>query len=228
MSLADKAVGRLAYQYQTAERFRAYVRALIDEYDSIYAALLSLETRLDIDASEGVQLDLIGEMVGQPRPEGIGSVFLEFPPEEAFSFAGGVGLGFSGVGRPDVGGRFVGLAAAGRMIDDDYRVLLRAAIFRNYSDCTVESMGQYSLFVFGTRATIISGVGYVDITIQKPLRGWERRLVEETFPVAAGIRLRLKSFALAENPFSFSGNADGTGFGGVGEPQVGGGFVGLF
>jgi hypothetical protein len=228
MSLADNALGRLAYQYRNATRFRALVAALINEYDDIYKALLSLETRLDIEASEGVQLDQIGEIVGQPRPDSIGSVYLEFPPEEAFAFAGGVGQGFSGIGRPDVGGRFAGLSGVAGMIDADYRVLLRAAIFRNYADCTIDSMGQYGLFVFGARITVLNGVGFVDVSVQKPLRGWERRLIEETFPVAAGVRLRLKSFSLQEKPFSFSGNDDGRGFGGVGVEQDGGGFVGLF
>lgn len=229
MLLANQAESRIAYQYQGATRFKAFVRALVGEYDTLYETLLALETRLDIDLSVGAQLDGIGEIVGQPRPNTIGSVFLEFPADEAFAFAGGVGRGFSGIDRPDIGGRFVGLdGAGGRMVDEDYRTLLRAKIFANYAGSDVDSLGTYSLFVFGTRATIIRGIGYVDITIQKPLAGWERRLVELTFPVAAGIRLRLKSFSLLENPFSFAGNEDGTGFGGIGIEPQGGGFVGLF
>lgn len=228
MSLADNAVSRLAYQYRDAIKFKAYVRALIEQYDDIYDALVALESRLSIDDSEGVQLDLIGEIVGQPRPNSIGSVYLEFPAEESFSFAGGAGQGFSGIGRPDIGGRFVGLSSAVSMIDEDYRVLLRAAIFRNYADCTIESMGQYALFVFGVPVTVINNVGSVDITIQKPLKGWERTLVEQTFPVAAGIRLRLKSYSTGDNPFGFAGNTQSTGFGGIGVAQNGSGFVGLF
>lgn len=227
MLLADQAISRIAYQYQGAERFKGFVRALVGEYDTLYETLLALETRLDIDKSEGAQLDGIGEIVGQPRPDTLGSVFLEFPADEAFAFAGGVGRGFSGVDRPDVGGRFAGLTGR-RMPDSDYRTLLRAKIFANYAGSDIDSLGQYSLFVFGTRATIIPGLGFVDITIQKPLAGWERRLIEITFPVAAGIRLRLKSFSIEGNPFSFAGNEDGTGFGGVGVEPDGGGFVGLF
>lgn len=228
MLLANQAESRIAYQYQGAPKFKSFVRALVGEYDTLYETLLALETRLDIDLSEGAQLDGIGEIVGQPRPNTIGSVFLEFPADEAFAFAGGVGLGFSGTDRPDIGGGFAGLTDVGRMTDADYRTLLRAKIFANYAGSDVDSLGTYSLFVFGTRATIIRGIGYVDITIQKPLAGWERRLVELTFPAAAGIRLRLKSFSLLENPFSFAGNEDGTGFGGVGIEPQGGGFVGLF
>lgn len=227
MSLADQAEKRIAYQYQGAPRFKAFVRSLVGEYDTLYETLLALETRLDIAQSIGAQLDAIGKIVGQPRPDTIGSLFLEFPADEAFAFAGGVGRGFSGLDRPDVGGRFTGLGGR-RMIDSDYRTLLRAKIFANYSRSDVDSLGTYSQFVFGTRATIIPGLGYVDITIQKPLAGWERRLIEITFPVAAGIRIRLKSYSLETNPFSFAGNEDGTGFGGIGVEPDGGGFVGLF
>lgn len=229
MLLADQAERRIAYQYQNAPSFKAFVRALVGEYDTVYETLLALETRLDIDVSEGAQLDGIGEIVGQPRPNTIGSVFLEFPAEESFAFVGGVGRGFSGVDRLDVGGRFVGLdGSGGRMIDADYRTLLRAKIFANYAGSDVDSLGSYAMFVFGARATILLGVGFIDITVQKPLAGWERRLIEITLPVAAGIRIRLRSFALLENPFGFAGNDASTGFGAIGVEPVGGGFVGLF
>lgn len=228
MLLSDKAISRLAYQYQNSESFKAYTRAFAMRYDDIFEAMQALETRLSIDESVGAQLDGIGEIVGFPRPDNVRAVSGQFDPDEAFAFAGGDGQGFGGLESPGAGGRFVGLSPATKTNDDDYRILLRSAIFRNFTSPTIPNMETWSQFVLRTNVTVLNGVGFVDVTFQRRLLSWERLLIDDNFPVSAGIDLRIRSFSPTENPFGFAGNLNSTGFGGVGVEQVGGGFVGLF
>jgi len=60
---------RILNQYRDSPNLLALLRVLIDTpNDELRAAFESLLTRLDIDASVGIQLDLIGTIVGRPRP----------------------------------------------------------------------------------------------------------------------------------------------------------------
>ena len=52
-------------------------------------------------------------------------------------------------------------------------------------------------------------------------------LIESTFKPAAGIKVRLRGFSIGERPFGFVG-ANNSGFGGIGQPQDGSGFIRLF
>lgn len=226
---SERGASRILYQYADSPKVKGLILALLDEFDTLDEVFRELETRLDIDESVGEQLDLIGEIVGQPRPNSRNSPFLQFPSPEAFAFSGGSGLGFSGVDRPDVGGRFVGTSGTAQaMLDEDYRVLLKAKIVANTTRATINDSAEYGEFVFGSPVTIINGVGFIDVYFQKALRLWERELVRQTFPVAAGVRLRLKGYSLRENPFGFAGNDSNSGFTDASGSLSGGGFVGLF
>ena len=91
---------RLLYQYQSSPKLRMLALNLTSEYCTLEEVLLDLETRLDIDKSSGVQLDLIGEIVGQPRPTSV-----SINPDEVFGFdpvARGAG-GFPSGPVPDFG-----------------------------------------------------------------------------------------------------------------------------
>ena len=62
------ALARLLYQYQDSTKLKTMVTALFGtQVQEIEDAVYQLLTRLDIDNSEGDQLDLIGEIVGQSR-----------------------------------------------------------------------------------------------------------------------------------------------------------------
>lgn len=176
----------LLYQYRDSPVLRALITELLREYEVIGSVLESLRSRLDIDASEGVQLDGIGEIVGQPRP-----LTEEIDPDDVFAFAGGTGLGFSGIGREDIGGRFQGVdgLVIGPMPDADYRLLLKATIFSNYADSTVDAVAQYITFVLGQSPLIDPGIGFIDITYPYAVSGVQRRILLEQIPIAAGIRI---------------------------------------
>lgn len=181
----------LLYQYRDSPNLKELITELLREYEVLGMALESLRTRLDIDLSVGAQLDGIGEIVGQPRP-----LTEEIDPDDVFAFDGGTGLGFSGIGRDDIGGRFQGVdgLVIGSMPDSDYRLLLKATIFSNYADSTIDAVAQYITFVLGNPPQIETGIGFIDITYPFALSSAQRRIILDQIPVAAGIRVRAEYF----------------------------------
>ncbi|QDP66986.1 MAG: hypothetical protein Unbinned3138contig1000_28 [Prokaryotic dsDNA virus sp.] len=216
----DDGLARLIWQYQNSPKVKALIASVLAEFEDIGAATEELRTRLDIDASFGEQLDGIGEIVGQPRPS-----TEEIDPSEVFSFDGpDAGAGFSGIGRPDQGGRFTGLdgIVVGPMPDDEYRVLLRAAIFGNSGLSTLDHLNGYARAVLGEGASFFDGVGYVNLSVDRPLSPTEARLIRKTVPLAAGVRLGYISYSVtpSDGPGGFD-DVTGTGSTESGE------FVGL-
>jgi hypothetical protein len=176
----------LLYQYRDSPKLKALFSSLLGEYDTLYPVAESLLTRLDIDASVGAQLDGIGEIVGRPRPQ-----TEEIDPDDVFAFDGGDGQGFSGIGRADIGGRWQGVDGLiiGAMPDADYRLLLKATIYSNYAESTIDALGQYITFVLGQSPEIDPGIGFVDITYPFAVSNVERRILLDGLPLAAGIRV---------------------------------------
>lgn len=66
---SDDAVARFLFQYKNKEKIEGHIRAYIDQIQDLENAYFSLRTRLSISQSEGVQLDGIGKIVGEPRGE---------------------------------------------------------------------------------------------------------------------------------------------------------------
>lgn len=216
---------RLIEQYQDSPNVLALFESLIhDKYASLNEITDFLYKRLDIDSMFGIHLDEIGKIVGQPRPKSFegelgGFRFLEVNNNEL--------EGFSGINRPDIGGYWAGLESSPFMNDANYRILLKATIFRNNSGCTIPELKRYAELVLKTKVNIINSHTYIDVVFSIPLSISAKMLIEDTFKPAAGIRVRFRGFALGERPFGFVG-ADNSGFGGISEPQDGSGFIRLF
>ena len=222
---------RLINQYADSPKLKALIDALVDTPAAeVKAAMGSLYRRLNIDLMSGVQLDRIGYIVGQERPDSFSPIFVGSDPDTAFTFLDGSNdpdKGFSGVERKDVGGQFVGLEPEQQMLDPAYRTLLKAAIYRNTAGATIPEIEEYSKLVLGVAANVINGLTFIDVQFQRPLSTQERAIIEATLKPAAGIRIRFLSFSRGERPFGFAGG-DNSGFGGVGVEQDGSGFVRLF
>lgn len=192
---------RLLYQYANSPVLRSLLLSLLAEMCTLKDALTQLETRLDIDLSTGQQLDLIGEIVGQPRPlvfETLAGEIFGFDPLAAS--AGGFpsgdvpDFGWSAVNRADRGGRFgnvSGGALVGRMVDGDYRTYLRARIYSNRASATVDSIGEFLHQALGAGDHSVgnSTPGQVDLIVGRPLSTIEEQIVRSLAPVAAGVRI---------------------------------------
>jgi hypothetical protein len=63
----ERALARLPQQHKDKANIRALVSALVGPAQAIEDAIWQLYTLRRVDTAEGVQLDLLGDVVGQPR-----------------------------------------------------------------------------------------------------------------------------------------------------------------
>ena len=68
--ITDKGLGRLAFQYADSTKFKEYISAFLAEFEELETSRLQLLNERLLDNAEGSQLDDIGDLVGQPRPDG--------------------------------------------------------------------------------------------------------------------------------------------------------------
>ena len=68
--ITDKGLGRLAYQYKESDNFKTFISSFLAEFEELETARLQLLNERWLDTAVGVQLDGIGEIVGQRRPDG--------------------------------------------------------------------------------------------------------------------------------------------------------------
>ena len=199
MDISCDNTARLMYQYQDSPRMRDLMLTLTNEYCALGQVQVDMMTRLDVDTSVGMQLDLIGVIVGAPRPltEQLGDEesFVFDDPEGEGPWAG-AGLGWSGVGRGDIGGRFVGTGGllVGAMSDIDYRTLIRARIFSNRSKGTVDEINEFLQYVLGPGGHYVevssTQAPWISIHVDHNLTSTETAILELLTPVAAGAEFR--------------------------------------
>lgn len=215
----------LIEQYKNSPNLKKILEpfaAQLTELDDAVNDLLTLRSFL---TARGEQLDVIGRIIGLPRPQ------LEVVPDDAFAFDGATeGAGFGTVNDPDVGGVFVGLEPLDTIFAPDslYRDLLRARIVFNNTNATLDDILRFMEFTFGVGVTVENSVGFIGVTSHTPLSREQRQFMSASFPVAGGVRFAFVSWASGDNPFGFEGNVNNKGFGQLDQPQEGSGFVSLF
>lgn len=181
---------RLLDQYQDSPNVINFIDAFTDVTD-LESAFNALQNRLSIDLMEGVNLDRIGFIVGQPRP------YISTDDDESFAFDGAGGLGFNeGVWRsssyqPNVGNP---------VSDVEYRQFLKAAILRNYSNGSMPDIVRFIDLALGKQPIVlnrlgelgvVNGVGFIQLNFSGRLTTFEAKLLRENLPVAAGIGIDL-------------------------------------
>lgn len=134
-------VSRVATQYSAATRFLAYIRALLTASAELEAVLQLIAQQADIDIAEGVNLDVLGEIVGLSRKVSV-------PLDIYFAFDYG-GAGF------DEGfwkGPYDPTDGLVSLDDTTYRTMIRAKIEANKWDGTNDGLG-------GIYESILTGSG---------------------------------------------------------------------
>lgn len=97
----ETGLSRVALQYQESPKFLAWLRALLAYSEEIEALFQKMALQVDIDQAEGVNLDVIGVIVGRSR------IINNAIPIGFFGFNGQPGvLSYGEEGVPGVGGRF--------------------------------------------------------------------------------------------------------------------------
>jgi len=113
-------------EYQNSPNFIAFLQALMTPFNDCATLAANMYTYFDINNAVGVQLDLIGALIGRKRPTGInptGAIWDAQPDVDSI---------------PDVD--LLTQPINNIVNDSDYRVLLQATIIRNTWDGTIPSL----------------------------------------------------------------------------------------
>jgi len=192
---ADLAESRLVTQFKEAVNLIAFIRAMLKGSDDLEAVYTDLLNERWIDTAIGTQLDVLGEIVGIPRPL-ILDTSITF-----FGFQGVLGVGaFGDTGDPSLGGIFRDETAAGAgnipVSDEQYRVIIRAQIIKNTATGTIEEIILSANALLNVDQVIIVEVisavdNEIEISFDRSLNANEVLLLTELdlVPKAAGVRL---------------------------------------
>jgi hypothetical protein len=171
-------------QYKGTVSLLALFYALIDTpYIFTSFTLTQLYTRLDIDLSGGRQLDLIGTIVDQARPDS----FVDDPILSANSFTWDTTDPNKYWNKGIWGGVDVRVA----MSDPDYRKLLKGVIFSQNSLPTIYNIEKLGQYVFGNPFTVGAYVGFVEVVSPYELNPSAINIAKDVINVAQGIRIDL-------------------------------------
>lgn len=214
---------RITEQFKNKDVLDRYLQLLIDQQDSIQQVFKDLIQKRSIDEATGATLDIIGEIVGQPR-ELISADLFNF-----FGFQGALKADtFGDFGVVNVGSKFYdfGTPLGGNVLLDDetYRLFIKAKILKNRTASTPEEFLAFVNFLFGTSTTAIIAEGDAEYTVLfgRELSAFEQVLLNyvsnsqgypsRLIPKTVGVRINFGWF-LAENYFGFQGAPGAKGFG---------------
>lgn len=216
---------RIATQYTESQRFLAYVRALLKSSTELEAVLQKVAEQADIDQAEGVNLDVIGEIVGVSRiiPASIAVKFFGFegqPGGDVFGEEGALGIGsrFRDELEPEM--------ATSVLADPEYRLLIRAKIVKNHADGTNEDILKGLAYLFDAPQTIVEDIGgmAIGVAIGRQLTYQEKAIVTvlDILPRPSGVRVAWRATFDASRYFGFDGQPGALSFGEEGQPSIGG------
>lgn len=228
---------RLISQYQNSNNLIALFETLIDNpMSAVLDNITPLYFLNDIDLMEGVQLDNIGKIVVQPRPnsfnnadiyqEGIFTVGDSNDPQPEYDS----NVGFGDTENQLVGGRFnAGTISGAKLNDGDYRLVLKGRIHANTTIGTIRELEQFGKIMFGQYSLVFPYAGGVLVVFPYFINTVAIEVVRQTLTVAKGIELLL---AIQPNPkngkvFGFNGGANVGGFGSASDAYAGYGIIGL-
>jgi len=227
VNYSDFIQAHVATEYSETVRLLGLVRALTCDHQLLETTFAKLAQRLDIDAMAGVNLDVIGRIVGQPRTviDASGVAFFGFADHpQAF--------GFGDPNNSAVGGRFKdpneSLTGNKRLIDSEYRTFLKARVIKNHSKSIGDDVIGMFKFLLGEEVDV-----YVVNARPRPGHGWigigKQLSVSESYllastelvPRTTGVTYHMRDF---KRPFGFNGVPGVGGFGDPLDSTVGGYF----
>ena len=138
---------RVTYAWEDKRVFDSLLRLAGQELGELEEAFRALKQDRTIDTAKGRQLDLIGKIVGQPR-EIIDAEMLEY-----FSYQGvPLGQAFGDLQDASKGGIYYDMTNPlyGEVLltDDEYRLFIKAKIFKDNSRGTPDEVVEFMKFVF--------------------------------------------------------------------------------
>jgi hypothetical protein len=194
----DEARGRYTEQFKDKVVFDKYVELFISEFSTLQNEFKKLMQLRTIDEAFGQQLDVIGDIVGQPR-----EVFNVTVYNFGFLDADGA-LSYGDLNNPSVGGVFRSLIdpeSNSRYLDDfEYRTLIKVKIIKNTSNGNINDVIKCAELLFNEYNLLVESdsAGYLQIDLN---RAWddptlavfkgvsERELARKYLPIPNGVRL---------------------------------------
>lgn len=187
-----RAVGRLAGQFAHSPNLKAYLVGVMSEANALEKVFQDILELRSIDTATGKQLDILGELVGQPRE------FLESSDQIFFGFSGHPQAGAFGDARFKSKGE--SLSGLRLLTDEEYRVFIRARTFKNSTTSTVQEVTQQIRTILDApTAQLIRGPGPAEYTviIGKVLTINEKLIITATdlIPKTAGVTASYEDLA---------------------------------
>lgn len=188
-------LSRVAKQFQESPNFLAFLTALLSVNNEIENVLQSMYMLPDVDSMSGVNLDVIGAIVGANRQVS-NVVLLNY-----FGFtdtgSGAYVTPFGEQGIPNIGARFYEeneqYLSTTILQDPEYRMLIKAKIVKNSSSSTNEDIITAISYLFGINdVKITDNLNMsISISIGRPLYATEQAMLTamDILPRPAGVRI---------------------------------------
>lgn len=233
----EVARSRVTEQFKGADIFDRYLQLLLGGKIEIQNVLQDLMQLRSIDTATGAQLDIIGDIVGQPR-ELIDTALLTF-----FAFQGYPNAqSYGDLNDSKIGGYYYDLrnplAGNTLLTDEQYRIFIKAKIIKNNTNVTPDQFIDFMKFVFGVEISTVIAEGNAEFTVMlgRQLSSFERVLLTYTsnsagypsrfVPKPIGVRINFGEF-IAEDYFGFQGAPNAQGYGDLNNLTTGGQYAQL-
>lgn len=195
-------------QFSGKPVFQAFLEAVGGELEELDNAFSDLREKRWIQTGEGVQLDGIGELVGQPR-QVADAVTIPF-----FAFEGQTNAQGFEVGR--FRDTWEGWLTSVNLQDPEYKLVLRAKIRKDNATGTAEDTIASLRFVFDADRVVINDLGNAKFSaaIGRILEANEISVARalDLFVRAGGVGITVSSMFDPDNYFGFYGQQDAQGF----------------
>lgn len=168
-------------QFQDKEIFKRYLRLLVIGIQETLAVSRDLLQKRDIDSATGAQLDIIGDIVGQPR------VLLNADLYPFFGFQGDLAANsFGTYYNKQIGGYWYSyggkIGGDVSLNDEQYRLIIKARIIKNNSKGTNEDYIRFGNFVFNTTISFENdGGGKSTVLVGRRMTLFEKAIMAYVF-----------------------------------------------
>lgn len=230
---------RVTEQFKTEDHpiFDKYLQLLLGGKVELQEIFRQLMQERSLDTAVGAQLDIIGEIVGQPR-ELIDTALLTFFAYQGYPDAQSYGdLNNQALGGPyyDINNPLAGNTL---LTDEQYRLFIKAKIIKNNTNATPNQFIEFMKFVFGVDLSFIVAEGNAEFTLMigAELTSFEKVLLTYTsyssgypsrfIPKPIGVRVNFGEF-IADNVFGFQGFPNAKGYGDLSDLSLGGQYAQL-
>lgn len=222
----EQARERVTEQFKDAPVFDKYLQLLIEDSLELQTVLKDLMEKRSIDTAVGRQLDILGDIVGQPRTLVNADLFTFFGfmgnwQADSYGSLDDVGVGSVWWdGEASTTGNIT-------LNDDLYRLLIKAKIAKNTTRATPEEVMNFTNFIFSTDGSTVIDEGQAKfiLMIGRSLTRQEVGLLRyvnytasyesRLFPKPIGVGIKYGSFDY-DSFFAFQGVPNAKGYGSLG------------